>query len=185
MPIQDLRNGFYYPGLWIDENFDLLNLKVPGVNSSPGNIIIPGTGIAVAAFDGATQIEEVNLTKELNHDYKEGTILKPHLHWYATETTIANVKWQLEYFVTLIGQSNITGTLSAVVPTPGIAFQQIFTDFPILDLGFLKKISAQIHLRLFRDPTDAQDTYGFDAAVATFGYHYLTNSGGSRGVTVK
>ena len=46
-------------------------------------------------------------------------------------------------------------------------------------------INSQLVIQLFRDPGDAQDTYGSDAALIALGIHYKKNTVGSRNITTK
>ena len=47
------------------------------------------------------------------------------------------------------------------------------------------KIGDQVAFRLYRNPTDAQDTYPDDACVITFGIHSQIDTLGSRNITPK
>lgn len=171
--------------LWKDENFDVASYRNIGA-APPDLVTIPGTGITTVAFDGGGTTEMVSVCKELNHDYQEGTPISFHLHWYPTTTGAGNVKWNIEYWITAFSNPTvISGTISSVIAAGGVAWRQQLAIFPDLDLGALAKVNTQIHFRLFRNPSDAQDTYNADAAVATVGYHYLTNSRGSAKITEK
>jgi hypothetical protein len=130
-------------------------------------------------------VEQVCGCREIQHDYKEGTNLTPHLHWYPTTNDAGNVVWQLEYVVvrggTVVGSST---TISVTQAAGGVAWTQKRADFTEID-GSSFKIGDQIHFRLFRDYTHLSDTYGEDAAAATFGFHYQVDSLGSRQITTK
>lgn len=171
--------------LWKDENFDISSYRATGA-SPPDPVTIPGTSIQTVAFDGAGTLEDVSICKELNHDYQEGTPIGFHVHWYATNTGAGNVKWNIEYWATRFGSATvISGIISSIVPAPGIIWRQQLAVFPDISLGDIALIGTQIHFRFYRGPSDVQDTYGADAAVATVGYHYLTNSRGSATIVEK
>jgi hypothetical protein len=172
--------------LWKDENFDLANLT--GGGSLPDPATLPGTSIIALAFDGSNTAEQVFGCKELNHDYKEGTVIKPHVHWYpSTNVATGNVKWQLEYFAQNSEVSGVTasGIISAISTASGGAYTMRYAFFPDINFGPLAKIGTQVHFRFFRNPSDAQDTYGADAVTATFGWHYQTDMRGSIQVASK
>jgi hypothetical protein len=57
-------------------------------------------------------------------------------------------------------------------------------DFPVID-GTNFTIGDQCVFRLFRDPKDAQDTYGSDAGIFTAEFHYEIDSIGSRQMLIK
>jgi len=170
---------------WKDENFDVASYRDTGA-SPPDIITIPTTNIITVSFDGASTVEDIDACKELNHDYREGTPIYFHVHWYATTSAAGNVKWQIEYYITKWDVvTPVKGTISVVAAASGVAWQPQITSFGALDLGALAEIGSQIHFRFFRDPTDVADTYGADAAVGTVGYHYQTNSRGSAAISAK
>lgn len=170
------------PATWIDFNFGVGALGRGA--SAPDLITLGSTDIQVLAFDGVNTMEQVSVDLELNHNWKEGTILKPHVHWMPTTTGAGNVNWQLEYVIVqdeaVVGAST---TINVIVATPGVAWQQEFAAFPDIDASAFT-IGAQAFFRLFRDPTD-NDTYGTDAAIATFGVHVQVDTLGSRQVGTK
>lgn len=169
-------------GVWIDFNFGVGALTRG--SAAPDLITIGSTGIETLGFDGVNTTEEVSAVAELNHNWREGTILKPHVHWLATTNDAGNVHWQLEYVIVQDGDVVGAGdTIEVTQAASGVAWTQQFASFPdIVATGYT--IGAQIFFRLFRDPTDA-DTYGHDAAIATFGLHVQLDTMGSRQVGTK
>lgn len=170
-------------GAYIDENFDP---RVELGASAPDSISLDGTGIKISAFDGAGTLEESSAHKELNHDYKEGTDLYFHLHCRPTTAAAGDIRWFMEVYITEANGPTVrfNNTLSVVVATRLVAWDTIIVSVGTV-AGANLKIGDQVDLRLFRDPTDPLDTYGADAAVSTFGYHYLVNSLGSRELGAK
>lgn len=167
--------------VWKDINVGGISLKQGA--TAPDPINLDTTSIQVYAFDGATLTEEASGAFELQHDYKEGTNIVPHIHWYTTDTGAGNVKWQLEYYIKS-GTSEYTGTTSVTTAATGTAWEEIRSDFPAIT-GTNFTIGMQIHFRLFRDPTDAADTYASDAALGTFGIHHEVDTVGSRQISTK
>jgi hypothetical protein len=180
--IYDFQSG----SLWKDENFDFTNARSTA-GTVPSLVVVPGTTIEVTAFNGTATAEQVCIVKELNHDYQEGTDLFFHTHWFPTTTASGFVKWNIDYWITHSDFTTvISGTLSVKeYASPNTAWVQKFTSFPNFSLGALGKIGSQIAFRFYRDPTDSEDTYGAPAAVATIGWHYLTNSRGSSQLSSK
>lgn len=172
--------------LWKDENFDVASYRGTAVEP-PDVITIPGTAIDTVSFDGNATTEAIHVCKELNHDYKEGSVIAFHVHWYPTTTTSGNVKWNLEYFMAnqAVQDTVISGTMSVVQASRRVAWRLHTANFPDLNLGVLDHIGTQIHFRFFRNPLDGSDNYGDDAAVATMGYHYQTDMRGSIQATSK
>lgn len=169
-------------GVWIDFNFGI-NALSRGA-AAPDIIDLAGTDIETLGFDGVNTTEEVSVVLELNHNWKEGTVLKPHVHWYAVNANAGNVNWQMEYVLVPIGGVvPAPTTINVIQAAPGVAWQGMFAVFAdIVTTGFT--IGTQLHIRLFRDPTD-NDTYGSDAALATLGLHVQVDALGSRQVGVK
>ena len=135
------------------------------------------------AFDGGSTTESAHGAFEIQHDYKEGTDVTPHVHWYPTTTGTGNVVWQGEYYITEDG-NYLTGTVACTTAATGTAWEEVRADFEPLS-GDSLGIGYQVHVRLFRDPTHAADTYTGDAALGTFGMHYEVDAMGSRTITAK
>lgn len=169
---------------WKDENFDFTNARTTA-GTLPDLTLIPGTNIEIASFDGNNTSEGVSITKELNHDYAEGTDLYFHTHWFPTTTASGTVRWNVDYYVSHNEYNGVvtSGLLSILVNAPKIAWQQEFATFPALNLGTLSKIGSQVSFRFYRTP--ATDSYPDDACVATMGWHYQTNSRGSALISTK
>lgn len=184
-PVIDGADSFILKGdgtVWTDLNFSVASLTRGA--SAPDFIHLGSSNIEVVAFDGAATAEEVSGVVELQHWWVEGTRLNPHLHWYPTDNSAGNVKWQLDYILLGVGDVAGAGTTFVKVVTAEGAWQHHYTDFDwITTTGY--KIGSQLHFRLYRDPTDAQDTYGSDAATATFGIHLQVDGLGSRSRFVK
>ena len=168
--------------MWLDFNF--------GVNSltrgagAPDLINVAGTDIETLGFDGINTTEEVSIVLEMNHNWAEETLIKPHVHWYPTTTDQGNVNWQLEYvFVAMGAVVGASTTINIIQAAAGVAWTHQLAAFADIDATGLL-IGTQLHVRLFRDPTDS-DTYAADAALATFGLHVLIDSLGSREVFAK
>lgn len=168
---------------WIDFNFGVGALTRGG--SAPDLINVSGTSIQTLGFNGVNTLEQVSAVLEMNHNWAEGTLLRPHVHWLPTTANAGNVVWQLEYAIVQDGDTvPASTTITVTQAASGVAWQQQFATFPTIDAtGFT--IGAQAFFRLFRDPTIGADTYGFDAAIATFGIHVLLDTLGSRGIGTK
>lgn len=178
-------NYKFSPTQWLDINFDVSTLSF-GFGSNPDIINLGSSDIGIAAFAGTgITTEEVSGGFELNHFYKEGTAIRPHIHWAPTTTGSGNVVWQLEYSWCNDGDVCSTGTIITVTDAaPGTAWQQQIVEFPTID-GTGKTIGSQFSFRLFRDPANGSDTYEDDAVVKTFGVHVEADSIGSREVISK
>lgn len=181
-----LRASTFRPGVdgtWVDFNFGVGALTRG--SAAPNLISLGATSIEVLGFDGVNTLEQVSASIEMDHNWKEGSIVKPHLHWLPATAAAGSVKWQLEWVVvdddSTLGAS---ATLAVLQAAPGVAWQMQRADFADINLAGYD-IGTQFFLRLFRDPTDGDDDYGADAALATFGLHVQVDTLGSRQVGIK
>lgn len=162
---------------WRDENFDAISLG--GGASAPDRIDWRGGTIETRGFNGTNIVEQLFWGSEVQHDYVAGSDIIVHVHWAPVNGNTGDVKWLVDYTVEEDGLVK-SGTLSAVAATPGIAWQEQRTNVGTID-GTGMTFGDQIGFRLYRDPSDAEDTYGSDAAISfTVGFHYQVNKIGSR-----
>ena len=156
--------------------------------SAPDLININNTGIYLYGFAGAATTEQLYGSFEIPHNYKEGTDLVLHVHWLTTTTNIGNVKWQVDYWrVDMTTITTVPSTplnIVALGAADGTAWKNNRIDATTVS-GANIKIGDQVAFRLYRNPTDAQDTYPDDACVITFGIHYQIDTLGSRNITTK
>lgn len=169
---------------WNDINKSLLPLST-GANVPPIVAINGATYLKVRAFNGAAILNELGEGCEILHDYKEGTDITPHIHWSATDASAGNVKWQLAYmWVNRDGTFAGETVISVTVAASGVAWKEQRTNFPAIS-GTGKQIGSRFQFVLFRDPSDAADTYAQPAAAFDFGIHYEQDTRGSRQITAK
>ena len=148
-----------------------------------GNPDFAGWGVSgtlrAFLFDAGI-IESIYGTFEMPHTYEEGTDLDVHVHWTPTTALGGNVVWGLEYSI-----MNIDGTFPA--PTTATSteaagntnWKHIYSDVVLIS-GVGRKLGAVCNFRLFRDASNAADTYAGDAALISFGVHIRHDTLGSR-----
>lgn len=184
--------GFNAGVLWLDENFDILSIDAPGNNNSPTPVMRPDTGLFYAGFPNIG-VSEQFLHKEYNHDaiiLPKGGVnpqIRPHVHFSPVSAAAGNVKWFFEYFIHS-GSVSTSGTLSIVVSAGGVAWQEQIVEIGVIEFPApLQGITGiQIGGRLYRDPSDPEDTYGATVAITdTAGWHYPVDSDGSIGIFAK
>jgi len=154
--------------------------------AAPSIISLNSTGVLAYAFIGTGVLaDELHGSIEALHDYLEGSDIVPHVHWCPTTNDAGDVKWQLEY-IWISRTGTITGSTTIDVTTAagGTAWVLKRSDFPAVS-GANRQIGDRFMFRIFRDPADLADTYGFDAAILDVGIHYQKDTMGSRGVTTK
>lgn len=170
--------------VWRDENAGGVSLT-KAVANQPDLVTINGTNIITYAFDGGSTLEELHWANELQHDYKENTDIQPHMHLYPTTDAVGDIKFTLEYYIKKNGTTATQGTTTFVTSSGGTAWEEIRINFDDVIDGTNLEIASQCHFRIFRDPSDVQDGYTNDVAIATVGYHYEVDTIGSRQITTK
>lgn len=170
----------YDPPAWEDLRFPASAVNPPGQVSDPDFDTTNGTWLFAASGT-----EVIFLIAQLPHSYREGTSLKPHVHWYKTTSASGNVMWQLDYkkfpigevgdaaFTALTKSTVITGT-----PDGDTAQEHLITAFSAIDMSG-SQISDMLIMKVSRLGGDAADTYGADCALMEFDLHFQQDSFGS------
>ncbi len=179
---EDKDKGFHSDIVWND--IVLPPDTIQGGVARPDKITLIGN-IDAYGFNGVNTTEEMSGSFEVIHDYKEGTDLRPHIHWAPSNANAGSVKWQMEITVATVGQAYTSvSTISATQASNGVDREHQAVEFDIID-GSTFTIGTVIHFRLFRDPTDGADTYGSDAILLSLGVHYEIDGDGSRNIFTK
>jgi len=137
-------------------------------------------GIFLYHFDKATE-EELYFEVQLPHSMKEGTELRPHIHWAKPTDTTGDVIWGLEYTMAGVGDTWEDTTIIKTDATPATtdgADIHMISAFPSISTSDIN-LSGMICCRLFRDATNVLDTYDADAATLEFDFHYQIDALGS------
>jgi hypothetical protein len=156
---------------WDDLRFPVQNLRVNPSTSKPDFDFATG----VYLFDAAAT-ESVVCIAQLPHAWLEGSILRPHVHWYKTTAAAGNVYWQLSYKWAPIGAvidatPTVLFNATAAVSDANTANRHAITALGNID-GAGKKASACLIMTVSRVGGNAADTYGADAALIEFDLHY-------------
>lgn len=136
-------------------------------------------GVFTYAFDKAAE-EEVLFAVQIPHSYEPGTELRPHVHWSpgASEHT-GTCRWALEYTIASYGKAfPVTKTIIMDDAGGGVAYAHQIADgadIPGTDI----KESAMLICRLYRDATNAADTFDADAFLLEFDLHFKQNKLGT------
>lgn len=169
--------------VWKDNNISV-NSMGPNNSANPDRVDYDATNIEVRAFDAST-VEEICSGMEHKHDAKEDTDIQWHLHWFPTTTGTGNVVWGIEFVIKRGTTTVDSGTVSVTTATNGNAWEEIRVNVGALVGNSDMKIGDQVLFRVFRDASNASDTYGADAGIYTVGFHYEVDSAGSRQITTK
>ncbi len=144
-------------------------------------------GVFLNYFSASTE-QELYFTIQLPHGYKEGTTLKPHVHWTptATDATSYVVVWGLEYSIMKVGgtfgnTTTITGSTTNI--TVNALGQHVITILPDITSPAAPNhftISTVLVCRVFRKATDGADAYASSAGLLGIDFHYQSDMTGSR-----
>ncbi len=135
--------------------------------------------------------QQVFFAVQIPHDWKEGTAIYPHIHWSPQSGVAGAVVWGFEYTwqnYVAAGPVAFPATTTIKTTTADVTAadndKHFITSFASLD-GTGKKISSILMCRLFRNSSNAADTYGGNSALLSFDIHYEIDGMGSRDPFVK
>lgn len=174
--------GFFAPPQWKDQNFDpLANAVVSASGDPPVPFQLPGTLLFVANFPNTTATGITVSGVEINHDWKIGTNIFPHLHFVKLSAGSGNVKFGFTYRI-MKNDNMIDGIVADFTAVDSVT--QYVEEVPIelgeIDMSTIPEVGAQVVFTLYRIPGDPEDTFNGDVGVLSNGWHYQINSGGSR-----
>lgn len=173
----------YESGVWDDFNLPIIALSNP--SATPSTVTLGGSGgILVYAFDGSGGTDKLYGIIELLHGYKEGSDLRPHIHWAPQTANSGDVQWTLEYAAQVGGATPSNTIITAVQAAGGVAWAHQHVEFPVIS-GTGLKIGTQISFAISRVSGNPADTYADDAIPFSIGVHYQRDSLGSIGVFTK
>ena len=139
----------------------------------------------------ATIEEELYFDVQMPHNWKEGSDIEPHIHWTpkTTGATGEFVKWGLEYTWSnvneVFGDTTIIYSDVTSETTATVSGDTVMTEgkHHITDIGTIsatgKTLSSMLVCRIFRDATDTDDDYTYDAGLLEIDFHYEIDSLGS------
>lgn len=142
--------------------------------------------LALLWFENGKEDDAV-FTVQMPHGWKEGTAIKPHVHWTTGrggDTTAPGnnrVEWNLEYTWATVGEvfNNTSTNTGSVVEAPNdgsiLVKEHVITPLGAIS-GNGKTLSSMLVCRLYRSGTDS---FGGDAGLLEIDFHYQVDSDGS------
>ncbi|GAG06688.1 unnamed protein product, partial [marine sediment metagenome] len=120
------------------------------------------------------------------HSIKEGSIIKPHIHWIPKSNEAGKtVRWGMAYSFANIGALfPVETTIYVDAVTNNNADTHLVGYFPDISLSAMK-ISSILIIKVFRNSSSGFDTYTDDAYLLEFDLHIEKNTIGSREVLTK
>lgn len=168
---------------------------IPGLSARTGasapDLVSFRDGLYLLAFDGNATLEQAFFSLHILHDIKideDDPEATPtfHVHWtHNTLSPSGNVKWQVELTLARgYGKDAYPAsqTISSVQAAPAQYVHQITPDDDMpLPSSFLVNLEPDSQLigRIFRDPSDVEDTFANDAMLIGIDLHYKANKLGT------
>jgi len=171
--------------VWKDDLKALLGQRL----ESPSSNIVQNLAEGTVDFhsDAIFGTDFVVINHQLNHDWKEGTIIRPHIHWF--QLTSATPNWIISYRWQVNGQQKETSWVNQKYESNTFTYSSgtliQITTFGDITPPSNAKISAILQIRLSRDTTNASGLFaGVDPLADTIGVinedvHYQIDSVGS------
>ena len=162
---------------WDDLRFPVSAVNPPGQESDPD--IDTSLGTFLFAVN-----EIVFVHVQLPHAWKDGSDIKPHVHWYKTTSATGDVNWQLDYrwapisevfdasWTTVNVESTVGGT-----PDTDTANKHLISTFGAVSTSG-KELSDMLIIKLSRVAATGTE-YGADAGLLEFDIHYQSDGRGS------
>lgn len=178
-----LKLGVVGDGVWEDLRFPAHGVSVGALTEPPG--VQGSTGMLL--FDGVDTNETIGILAQMPHAWKEGSVIRPHIHWRKTSDAAGDVHWTLRYKWFDVNETEGAWS-SLIVGTPvqtvDATQKQIITNFGDIS-GTGKTVSSLFLCQVGRLPGEATDTYGADALLYEFDIHILIDAAGSMQEFVK
>lgn len=154
-----------------------------GASGAPDWVEFPASsGLYTYQFAGVTTVEQVFFNIQLPHGYSPGTDLECHVHYCSTDNAgTGYVKFSLDYVASSI-DSVFDASPTTISGTDAIDVGDI-RKHRVCELGVVDGTglieSAMLICRLYRDPTDVEDTFAYDAAFLEADFHYQIEKPGT------
>jgi len=149
---------------WRDNIVDIV-VKGSGANSPAWSII--RDGIYGYEFNGTATLHEFWVKFHIDHDYKLGSAIFPHVHFcIGNSANTGNIKWFFEYTIAK-GHQQATGsdfaattTVSQVQAiTAGSQYKHYVCEYSTGITDAKLEPDSIIMMRIYRDGADAGDTF--------------------------
>lgn len=174
---------------WDDLRVPVLSTKLGGSKEPTFSKVFDNgaasQGVFTYLFDDTIE-QELYFMVQLPHNWKQGSNIEAHVHWFPTVNGAAgqDVCWGLEYTWANIG--GVFGNTTIIHgDTNHLAETLVANKQYLTELGNInstgKTFSSMIICRVFRDATGAlgTDDYPNDAALLEIDFHYQIDSLGS------
>lgn len=168
---------------------DLLpsSVSVGGGASAPSFTAYNGN-LRAYEFNGTgPTTKELQMQWQLSHSWLEGGAINPHLHLYIPAMAAGgDIKFYCEY--TWVNVDGAEGATTTVAGTLTVAIsdgtRHKILEFPSID-GTGMTLSSMFSARIYRNPADAADTFGYSVWLKSADLHRQIDGLGSREEYIK
>lgn len=140
----------------------------------------------------ATKEQQLMFTVQMPHAWSNGSTIYPHIHWSPGDNNSGAVVWGLEYtWIEYNSASPEQFTTTTIItttsdPVSNSQYDHLLTSFPSITPNTSQdNISSILLMRIFRNSSNAADTYTGSAFGLSFDIHYEINTAGSRQEFIK
>jgi hypothetical protein len=167
--------------VWDDMPIPVEQVFVPGAKAPSWESFSAGYLLGFEYQAVAGNEEEVSFTRQIPHNYLEGSDIIPHVHWSPETDDSATARWCLEYEWRNIGGTySSTTTVCADQAIDTEASDHIVTGLSSGIDGTGMTISSELICRLYRNSSHANDNFDDKALLIEVDFHYQIDSLGSR-----
>jgi len=161
---------------WDDITADLSAGKAVGANAPTWSTF--RNGLSAYEFSAGT-MNQIWITFHVKHDYAEGTLVYPHIHWSPNTTSTGVVRWGMEYTVAKGHDQEAFPASTTVYVESNIAsnkqYQHIVSEVSDGDAFDAFEADTLILMRVFRDAAHANDTFPDVVHAFTADIHFQAN----------
>jgi hypothetical protein len=176
--------------VWEDLRFPATAETLP---AGAANIVVDPVEVGLSfQTDADIATDWTTMNAQMQHSYRLGSNLYPHIHWVQTEDEIPN--FLLEYRCFDIGEDPTGSFIQAARTTNAITYSSgtihQMTMFPNFNPNF-SGVSGMCDLKLYRDTDNSStefagaDQFSTDVLVKEFDFHYQRDAPGSKQESVK
>ena len=170
------------PGVWDDLRFPATGVTIGGLSTPPGQ----QTDTGLLLFDSIA-IETIAILAQMPHGWKEGSVVRPHVHWAKTSDATGDVVWSLRY--KWFGLGDVQPAWSGILTSTDVEASDATQKQMISTFGDIsadnQTISDLFLCQIGRLPTDPGDDYGADALLYEFDIHIQLDAPGSQQEFIK
>lgn len=172
--------------LLVSPQYDDLRFPAAGINP-PGAASDPTLDTSDGRWKfSATAVNTLAMQVQLPHSWREGSAIRPHVHWSPTDASAGNVKWQMQYKVANVNEAFPANWLSLSVTDAagGVSDWHEITGLGDIDMTGMR-ISCMLLVLVSRLGNDVADTYAADVKLNEFDIHFEADSLGSNEEFIK